>query len=130
MIDPMTFDYDCTGDACQGDVILFTEGVFGGSVRKPRYLGDRRIVATIHKDSYGADRQQHTFTLIVRASDGIDAIAAGSVIRRKGRNVYRHGTRRKAWTDEAERASILDEKHARGDVARAARDTRRVECWA
>ena len=44
---------DCTGDICLGDTIQFTEAVFGGSYRKPRYLGDRTITAKVVNDSYG-----------------------------------------------------------------------------
>lgn len=120
-----TFTIDCTGDSCAGDVIVFTEAVFGGSFRKPKFLGERRVAAKIINDSYGALKQQHTFSLEVIASDGANPLAAGTRTSRKGRNVYRNGTRRLAWTDEAARAAALTEKHARGDVARAARAVRK-----
>ena len=77
-IDETHFPIDCTGDVCAGDVILFTEAVFGGSYRKPRFLGERRIAAKVLKDSYGKDKQQHTFTLEVVASDGYEALEAGT----------------------------------------------------
>ena len=124
-IDIGKFTIDCTGDACTGDIILFTEAVFGGSYRNPRFLGERRIAAQVVRDSYGTDRQQHTFTLKVIASDGYDALEADRTVRRKGRNVYRNGTRRWPWSDERERKTALDDKHRRGDVARALRDERK-----
>lgn len=124
-IDTSTFTIDCRGDACTGDVILFIEGVFGGSFRKPKFLGERRVVARIVKDSYGSAKQQHTFTLEVIDSDGVDALIAGAKTTRKGRNIYRNGTTRQPWTDEAEREAALDDKHQRGDNARAARDERK-----
>ena len=125
-IDTTPFKYDCTGDACAGDIVLFTESVFGGSYRSPHYRGDRRIVARIIRESYGQAKQQHTFSLEVLASDGLDAIDAGKKIRRKGRNVYRNGTKRLPWDNEEDRSWVLDEKHKRGDRARDARDSRKA----
>lgn len=119
------FDIDCTGDACVGDEILFTERVYGPYGQRA-YLGQRRVAARIVSDSYGAAKQQHTFSLVVLASDGFDPIAVGTGMRRKGRNIYRRGTRRRAWPDEARRLAVLAEKHARGESARAAR-TARIE---
>ena len=129
MIDEALFTIPCPGDACEGDVILFSEAVFAGSFRKPRFLGDRRIAAKIIKDSYGAERQQHTFSLAILASDGTEPLAAGSKTTRKGRSVYRNGVLRAAWLDETERRAALDDKHARGDAARRAREERRGEGW-
>lgn len=125
MIDAGEFPIDCTGDACAGDTILFAEAVFGGSFRKPKYLGERRVAAIIVADSYGAAKQQHTFTLEVIDSDGVEPLAAGVKTTRKGRNVYRMWTRRKKWPDESIRQSVLDEKHRRGDIARAERGLRK-----
>ena len=122
-----TFSQDCTGDVCQGDEILFTEAVFGAySRRGAAFLGTRRIAAIVIKDSYGAAKQQHTFTLKVLGSDGYNPIRRGTVIRRKGRNVYKNGTMRRV-RDEAERAESLDDKHERGAQARAARAFRTGE---
>ena len=50
-------------------------------------------------------------------------------IRRKGRNVYRNGTSRMAWADEALRNEARQEKHSRGDIAREIRRIRKEE-WA
>jgi len=119
-----TYAIDCTGDVAAGDEIMFRETVWGGSRRKPVALGVRRIAAQVVRDSYGAARQQHTFTLEVLGSDGYGALRRGSLILRKGRNVYRNGTVRRP-RDEAERREALAEKHRRGDHARACRDIRR-----
>lgn len=116
---------NCTGDAVAGDTIRFREAVFGGSFRKPQYLGDRTIIAEIIRDSYGAAKQQHTFTLRIIESSGFEPLAVGTVTRRKGRNVYRQGTERLAWENEDARYSAATEKHMRGDAARAAREARR-----
>lgn len=120
------FKINCTGDACQGDVILFTEAVWGGSYRKPYRVGDRTIAARIVRDAYGAAKQQHTFTLDVIWSEGTEPIAAGTQTRRKGRNVYRNGTYRLAWPDESQREAVLADKHKRGSAARNARAMRRA----
>ena len=119
------FKYNCTGDACQGDVVLFTETVWGGSHRKPYRVGDRTIAARIVRESYGSAKQQHTFSLEVIWSDGTEPLDAGTQTRRKGRNVYRNGTRRLAWSDETQRDAVLADKHRRGDAARNARAIRR-----
>lgn len=130
MIDPTleaTFTLACTGDVCSGDAILFTEAVFGGSYRTPKFIGERRIAARIVNDSYGAHKQQHTFSLVVIASDGVEPLVAGTATRRKGRNVYRNGVMRQPWADEEARRAALHDKHARGDAARAARQARKDE---
>ena len=113
----MTAQYpiDCTGDAVVGDFVMFERAVFEGSYRRPIFVENETIHAQIVKDSYGADRQQHTFTL---------KTAGGRTFRIKGRNLYRNGTRRMAWPDESKRQLALDEKHARGDAARFARGLR------
>lgn len=115
---------DATGDVVAGDTIRFTEGVFGGSRWKPQFLGDRMITGRILRESYGSDRWQHTFTIEVLESNGMEAIAAGATIRRKGRNVYRNGIERLLWEDESARDRVAAEKHHRGGAARTARHKR------
>lgn len=127
MINEPDYSIPCTGDVCAGDIILFSEAVFGGSYRKPRFLGERRIAAEVVGDSYGGAKQQHTFSLVVLASDGFDPLSPGARTTRKGRNVYRNGTSRRPWADETARRATLDEKHARGDAAREARRARMAE---
>ena len=119
------FEIGCAGDVVVGDIILFTEGVFSGSHRKPKHLGDREIIAKVLKDSYGEAKQQHTFTLQIIESAGTQPLEAGVEVRRKGRNIYRNGTFRKPWDDELARQQVCDEKHNRGDQARKARELRR-----
>jgi len=118
------FTINCTGDVCTGDHIRFTEAVFAGSYRKPKFKGERVVEALVVRDSYGEAKQQHTFTLEVLASEGYEPLQVGATIRRKGRNVYRNGTKRKPWADESQRGEALAEKHQRGDNARAAREHR------
>lgn len=116
---------DATGDVVTGDTVLFAEGVFGGSLRQPAFEGYRWIKAEVVKDSYGADKQQHTFTLKVLGSDGHQPLKPSETIRRKGRNVYRYGTQRELWDDERKREEAATEKHGRGDAARQTRLERR-----
>ena len=106
----------CTGDACIGDHVAFERATFTGSFRNAKFAGFERVEGEIIRDSYGRDKQQHTFTL--RHADGTES-------RVKGRVMYREGTYRKPWPDESARRAALDEKHARGDKARAARDERK-----
>lgn len=119
------FPINCTGDVVVGDTIRFTEKVFSGSFRNPKYEGNRTITAQVVADSYGIAKQQHTFTLMVIncASDGNAPCVLGRTTR-KGRNIYRNGCARQAWPDESSRRAIAAEKHQRGDAARAARAER------
>ena len=106
----------CTGDACKGDRVAFERATFVGSFRNAKFAGFERVEGEIIADSYGRDRQQHTFTL---------RLADGSTTRIKGRNLYANGTWRQPWPDEGQRRNTLTEKHVRGDAARAVRADRR-----
>jgi len=70
-----------------GTQIKLKEQVFEGYPRS-RLAGVREIIGTISKESYGAKRGQHTFTIEVESSSGYKAPDCGKKIRRKGRNVY------------------------------------------
>ena len=125
MLTANDFTHDCTGDVCAGDTILFEEAVFGGSYRSPKFMGNRTIAAKVLRDSYGRAKQQHTFVMEVIWCEGYDPLRAGTHFRRRGRNVYRQGTKRLPWDDEGQRQGVLAEKHQRGDHARAARHFRK-----
>lgn len=121
------FPISCTGDAVTGDVIQFEEGVFGGSFRNPKFLWKRLVEGVIKKDSYGADKQQHTFSIEVILTKWIEPLVPWTMIKRKWRNVYRNGTSRQPWDDENARILARWEKHMRGIEAREIRDFRRSE---
>ena len=70
-----------------GTKIKMKEKVFEGYPRS-RLVGNREIIGTITKESYGAKRGQHTFTIEVEQASGYQAPEVGKKIRRKGRNVY------------------------------------------
>jgi len=76
------------------------------------------------RESYGAQKQQHTFTLEVIDSSGFEPLPSGKIILRKGRNIYRHGCRRQLWANEEDREIARDEKHKRGEYARQQRAQR------
>ncbi|MDR3606002.1 MAG: hypothetical protein P4M08_01325 [Oligoflexia bacterium] len=116
---------NCTGDVVKGDIIQFKETVFERHNGLIQDVGERTIQAQVLSDSYGSKKQQHTFTLEVIGSYGKEPLAAGKKIHRKGRNIYRHGTWRQAWSDEAQRKLALDEKHTRGEKARFDRAARK-----
>ena len=122
----MADQVDATGDVVAGAKITYTEGVFEGSYRNPKHIGDRDIEAEVLRDSYGEEKQQHTFTLRVIASTGTQPVEVGKEIRRKGRKIYRNGVARELWDDEATRDLACNEKHTRGDVAREARIERKA----
>jgi len=111
------YPINATGDCCTGDSVRFQKAVFAGSYKKPSFSHLEIVTAMLINDGYGAAKQQHTFTL--ELEDGTKRTI-------KGRNLYRNGVWRKPWTDEALRREALDEKHNRGDNARATRDLRRA----
>lgn len=119
---------NATGDIVQGDRVKFTEAVFTGSFKNPKFAGNRTIVADVINDSYGADKQQHTFTIMPIEATGTNAneITIGKNTTRKGRNIYKNGTERLEWQNENQRDEFADEKHNRGNAARAERDVRRM----
>jgi len=110
------YHIDTTGDACVGDEVKFEMATFTGSHSKPKFNGFVLIEAKIINDSYGKDKQQHTFTLLHK--DGTKQLI-------KGRNLYRNGLFRKPWKDENERNKTLEEKHLRGSIARSVRYERK-----
>lgn len=120
-----TFCTGCTGDVVTGDHIQFEEAVFEWSYRRARFAGMRTIEAIVEKDSYGFEKQQHTFSLRVTHSEGCKPIEIGKLVCRKGRNVYWNGTYRKPWADEEAREIAIDEKHRIWDEYRELRDQRR-----
>lgn len=109
------YKVNCTGDCVVGDEVRFDRATFSGSYRKPKFSGFERVTGKIIRDSYGAEKQQHTFTI---------QLADGTTTRIKGRNLYANGVYRKQWADEDDRKSVLTEKHARGARARNARAQR------
>ncbi|KAJ0980976.1 hypothetical protein J5N97_009231 [Dioscorea zingiberensis] len=119
-----SFVINCTGDACKGDVVLFMQRIFAKFdivTRGANVIGKRIVAGRIVKESYGAAKQQHTFTVEILWSEGVQALPPLFPLRVKGRNLYRLKTFRQPWTDEAERSKVLDEKHKRGAAARHAR---------
>ena len=127
------FCITCTGDVVVGDRIRWTETVYSEwsltpGARRKRKIGERTIEARVVADSYGAAKQQHTFSLLVERAFGKQRPLVGQRIVRKGRNIYRNGTRRAQWPDESKRLAALEEKHKRGDKARKARDQRKARC--
>ena len=108
---------NCTGDAVVGDEVRFERAVFSGSYRSPKFEGFELVTGQIVSESYGQEKQQHTFTL---------ELEDGKKSRIKGRNLYKNGVWRKLWADESLREEARREKHERGDEARRDRDNRRA----
>ncbi|KAH0700509.1 hypothetical protein KY285_014755 [Solanum tuberosum] len=122
-----SFTINCTGDVCKGDVVLFKQKVyknFDKMARGGEQLGKRTIGGRIVKESYGAAKQQHTFTVEVLWSLGVKQLPPLFPLLVKGRNLYKLNTFRQKWKDEEERLEVLAEKHKRGDAARFIRATR------
>lgn len=111
------YTIDCKGDCCVGDEVLFQESVYEGVYPNAKFSHFTFVTGKIVKDSYGKQKQQHTFTL--------DTKTGRKLI--KGRNLYRHMTLRKPWPDEEKRKAVLKEKHQRGNEARAVRNKRRPD---
>ena len=117
----------CTGDCVVGDEVSFERATFSGNFRAAKFAGFERITGTIIADSYGREKQQHTFTLLVGSAGTPEGISAPYQMMIKGRNLYGSGTYRRPWADEYLRQSAADEKHLRGSIARAERVARRFE---
>lgn len=123
-----TFVINCTGDVCKGDVVLFTQKVyekFNKVTRHGRLLGKRIIAGRVVKESYGASKQQHTFTVEVLWSKGINRLPPLFPLLVKGRNLYKMRTFRQHWSNESERIKVLAEKHKRGTAARLVREMKK-----
>ncbi|KAF5752917.1 zinc finger CCCH domain-containing protein 62 isoform X2 [Tripterygium wilfordii] len=121
-----SFVINCTGDACKGDVVLFTQ--FHKVTRHGGLLGKRTIAGRVVNESYGGAKQQHTFTVEVlwSKSKGLGTLPPLFPLLVKGRNLYRFKTYRQRWDDEAERLKVLSEKHKRGAEARHKRAMKRT----
>ncbi|XP_057449497.1 zinc finger CCCH domain-containing protein 62 isoform X2 [Lotus japonicus] len=119
-----SFNINCTGDVCMGDVVLFRQKVyekFDKVTRHGRVTGSRTVAGRVVKESYGAAKQQHTFTVEVLWSSGVKKLAPLFPLLVKGRNLYKLKTDRQRWNDEADRVKVLSEKHRRGAAARSVR---------
>jgi len=112
------YTIDCIGDAVQGDQVLFEKTIFTGTYPNSTFSHLETVEGKIIKESYGAEKQQHTFTLL---------LDDGSNMRIKGRNLYKNGCLRKEWDDEDMRNMMLDEKHDRGNEARETSSARKNE---
>ncbi|KAL8539176.1 hypothetical protein ACS0TY_000972 [Phlomoides rotata] len=124
-----SFVLNCKGDACMGDVVMFKQKVYkkSGTSRSVKVgpCGTRVVAGRIVTESYGAAKQQHTFTIEVLWSRGEKLLRPLRPLLIKGRNLYRLRTMRQKWEDEGERQKILLEKHARGSAARLKRKMER-----
>ncbi|POO02759.1 SAP domain containing protein [Trema orientale] len=125
-----SFVINCTGDVCKGDVVLFSQKVyerFDKVTRHGKVLGKRTVAGRVVKESYGAAKQQHTFTvrLLIKVevlwSRGIKKLTPLFPLLVKGRNLYKMRTFRQHWSNEAVRLNVLAEKHKRGAAARLER---------
>ncbi|XP_030547207.1 zinc finger CCCH domain-containing protein 62 [Rhodamnia argentea] len=127
-----SFVLKCKGDACTGDVVMFEQNVYelfniaSRSASGPS-CGKRIVAGRILKESYGAAKQQHTFTIEVLWSKGEKPLPPLHPLLIKGRNLYRYNTMRQRWEDEGERTKALMEKHSRGSLARSHREARLQE---
>lgn len=108
-----------TGNACVGDEVVFARAVFSGSYPNSKFDYFEMVQGKIIKDSYGKDKQQHTF--IIEDSDG-------NKTRVKGRNIYKHLTLAKP-RDKEERNNVLQDKYDRGSIARKNRESRKNEIF-
>ncbi|KAK9228903.1 hypothetical protein WN944_021860 [Citrus x changshan-huyou] len=81
------------GDTCTGDVVMIEQNVYkmfniaACSASGPPY-GKRIVAGRIVKESYGAAKQQHTFTIEVLWSKGEKPLPPLHPLLIKGRNLY------------------------------------------
>ncbi|GFP96938.1 zinc finger CCCH domain-containing protein 62, partial [Phtheirospermum japonicum] len=124
-----SFVINCTGDVCKGDVVLFNQKVYQSLNKRTsnKSICRRTVAGRIVKESYGAAKQQHTFTVEVLWSKGAKRLDPLSPLLVKGRNLYKMKTYRQHWKNEKERLEVLDEKHKRGAAARTIRAMRKTK---
>ncbi|PIN18243.1 Ubiquitinyl hydrolase 1 [Handroanthus impetiginosus] len=154
-----SFIIDCTGDVCRGDVVLFNQKVyqtwnrFDKRTRGGSLLGRRTVAGRVVKESYGAARQQHTFTVIPifikrrliwsQKINYVDPLFFQFLTLSQVEVLWSRGTKKldplfpllvkgrnlyKLKTfrqNEKERLEILAEKHRRGAAARSKRALRK-----
>ncbi|GJP71764.1 hypothetical protein CLOP_g2559, partial [Closterium sp. NIES-67] len=116
-----SFCINCTGDVCRQDTVLFKQQIPQKHNNESNYPGYRLVAGRVVKESYGVKKQQHTFTVEVIWSSGMQPLPPMTQLLVKGRVLYRHKTYRQKWPNEAERVAAVVEKHARGDEARSVR---------
>ncbi|KAM0853153.1 hypothetical protein ACQ4PT_051287 [Festuca glaucescens] len=117
-----SFSINCKGDVCRGDAVLFKQKVHEKSgKRHSKCIGKRIVAGKVIKESYGKEKQQHTFTIQVFWSKGVGKLPPLYLLLVKGRNLYRMMTFRQSWTNEEDRSKALEEKYSRGDAARRVR---------
>ncbi len=110
---------------CVGDQIAFEQTTFTGSHWNARFAGFELVKGVILRESYGQEKQQHTF--IVKLLPKLAELRGKKEMRIKGRNIYKNGVYRKKWKNESDRQDVLTEKRTRGTKARTARDERKGE---
>lgn len=118
---------ECNGSIVHGDTIEWIEDVYGedrGIGYNP-VLGQRTNVGSVIKESYGKEKQQHTFTILIESSDGFRPLPEGKEVLRKGRVLHRYNPKRKLWDNEETRRRVEDQKQIRGARARHIRDVRK-----
>lgn len=101
----------------EGDEIRFERAVFTGHFKRAKFSHFELITGKVVAESYGAEKQQHTFTIL---------LDNGYILRIKGRNLYKNGVWMKPRTDIEERCNAVREKHERGEIARAVREQRKA----
>ncbi|CAL4924756.1 unnamed protein product [Urochloa decumbens] len=127
-----SFLFNCKGDACKGDVVMFEQNIYRRKKGAPRGVkghlcGQRTNAGRIIKESYGTAKQQHTFTIEILWSKGYKPWPPLHPLLIKGRNLYKDQTMRQPWCDEEERNRAIQEKHERGDLARKSKAARICE---
>ncbi|KAK6923015.1 SAP domain, partial [Dillenia turbinata] len=73
-----SFSTNCKGDVCKGDVVLFVQKVykkFDKVTKTGKLLGRRTVAGRVVKESYGASKQQHTFTRWDNEAERLEVLA-------------------------------------------------------
>ncbi len=95
-----------------GTIVKFEEAIFTGSYKKPKFSHTATHTVRILRESYGARRGQHSFTLEVIEST---ERRRGEVFRKMGRNLYPTAQVIEYPKDHQEK---VEEKRARAAIAK------------
>lgn len=97
----------------KGQIIQWSEPVFKGYPNS-KYLGERLNTGLILKDSYGSKRGQHSFSIQITESKGVDPLPVNSIRNRLGRNLYPTA---KILSQPSNLEELIQDKKARASKA-------------
>ncbi|KAI3726264.1 hypothetical protein L1987_66061 [Smallanthus sonchifolius] len=115
-----SFSINCTGDAHNGDIVLFKEHAYMGGNKG----GKKRTVAgRIVKVRQCESKDKHKFLIKVLWTTPSINNRRPSTLLVRSHNLYKFGTFRRPWRNEANRSKMFKEKHGPATRKRKLKNT-------